>query len=246
MVPASAADLDELAERRVFFGHQSVGSNILDGVRDLLHEAGRSWPITGLDAVPPAGGALIHANVGTNDQPLTKCDDFRRIIDSGSAGRVDVAVLKFCYVDISPTTDVAVLCDRYREALEELANRHPATVFVAVTVPLGHAKSGLDVRARELLGRTNQAKVKNLARHAFNERLRRSWTRAPLFDLARAEATTPQGGHQTFTYRGETAENLVGDYTDDGGHLNGVGRRAVAADFLRTLGRALRNRAIEG
>ena len=40
------------------------------------------------------------------------------------------------------------------------------------------------MRLRELLGRPNQAKLKNLARHAFNERLRQSWTTAPLFDLA--------------------------------------------------------------
>jgi hypothetical protein len=242
MTSALMTDFDDLRERRVFFGHQSVGGNILDGVRDLLRDNGRDWPIVELGPPPPAGGALIHARVGANQQPLSKCEDFRRTIDEGRAGAVDVAVLKFCYIDIEPTTDYAVVCDRYRATLEDLARRHPSTVFVAATVPLGHAKRGADVRVRELLGRPNQAKLKNLARHAFNERLRQSWTTAPLFDLARAEATGPDGEHDTFTYRGETSENLVASYTDDGGHLNASGRRAVAAEFVRTLAAAVRGR----
>ncbi|HTM34251.1 MAG TPA: hypothetical protein VL263_23230 [Vicinamibacterales bacterium] len=238
MSAAPMADLDTLVNRRVFFGHQSVGANILDGVRDLLNDAGRNWPIIELGADSPTGGALMHAKVGTNQQPLTKCDDFRRIIDERLRGEVDVAVLKFCYIDIEPTTDYAMLCDRYRATLEELAARHPNTVFVPATVPLGHAKRGLDILAREMLGRANQAKLKNLARHAFNERLRQSWTISPLFDLARAEATAADGTRDTFTYRGSASENLVGSYTDDGGHLNTTGRRAVAAAFLQTLAAA--------
>jgi hypothetical protein len=240
MTAGSTSDIDNLIKRRVFFGHQSVGANILDGVRDLLNDAGRNWPIVELGSSVPAGGALIHAKVGTNQQPLTKCEDFRGIIDERLSGEVDIAVLKFCYIDIEPTTDYAMLCDRYRATLEDLAARHPTTVFVPVTVPLGHAKRGLDVLARELLGRANQAKLKNLARHAFNERLRQSWTRSPLFDLARAEATAADGTRDTFTYRGSTSENLVGSYTDDGGHLNTTGRRVVAAAFLKTLAAARR------
>ena len=241
MIAPSETDFRGLTERRLFFGHQSVGENILDGVRDLLEETPHDWPIVTLDEIPQVGGALIHARVGTNERPLTKCDDFRRIVDERLGGQVDIAVLKFCYVDIEPTTDYASLCDRYSATLEELAQRHPATVFVPVTVPLGHAKRGFDVLAREMLGRTNQAKVRNLARHAFNERLRQSWTRSPVFDLASAEATAPDGTCETFSYRGETAENLVGAYTDDGGHLNAVGRRAVAAAFLHTLAAAARS-----
>jgi len=242
MLPATLTDLDDLVERRVFFGHQSVGGNILDGVRELLQETTHTWPIVGLDAVPATGGALIHAPVGANQQPLTKCDDFRRLVDGPLAGGIDIAVLKFCYIDIEPTTDYAALCDHYRVTLEELADRHPATVFVAATVPLGHAEGGLGVRVRELLGRPNRAKLRNLARHAFNERLRQSWTISPIFDLARAESTAPDGRRDTFTYHGATSEHLVGAYTDDGGHLNELGRRAVAGAFLHALADAWRAR----
>ena len=141
-------DFDDVIERRVFFGHQSVGGNILDGVRDLLRESGRDWPIAELGAQHPDGGALIHARVGRNEQPLTKCDDFRRILDDGRAGHVDVAVLKFCYIDVHAQTDTAALCDRYRATLEDMARRHPDTVFVPVTVPLRHAEGGPGVWVR--------------------------------------------------------------------------------------------------
>jgi hypothetical protein len=238
MTAPPETDLNELTGRRVFFAHQSVGENIVDGVRDLLKSSSHAWPIVTLDDIPPAGGALIHAKVGTNERPLTKCDDFRRLLEGQLRGQVDIAVLKFCYVDIEPTTDYASLCDRYRATLEELAERHPATVFVPVTAPLCHAKRGFGVLAREMLGRTNQAKVRNLARHAFNERLRQSWTGSPVFDLARAEATAPDGACETFSYRGGTSENLVGAYTDDGCHLNSIGGRVVAAAFLRSLAAA--------
>jgi lysophospholipase L1-like esterase len=93
-----------------------------------------------------------------------------------------------------------------------------------------------------MLGRPNHGKLTNIARHRFNDWLRQGWTISPLFDLAASEATRPDGSRETFTYRGATAENLVAAYTDDGGHLNADGRRAVAAAFLRTLAAALRSR----
>lgn len=235
-----AAALRSLSPRRVFFGHQSVGGNILDGVREWLGETGISWPVVEPATAPPDTGALIHATVGVNAQPRTKCDDFRRLIDGGTLGRVDVAVLKFCYVDVQEEGDAVSLADDYRDVLEDLARRHPATVFVPVTVPLTHAESGLGVVARELLGRPNGAKLRNLARQAFNDRLRKEWSATPIFDLAAIESTDRSGGTNTFVYQGRRAQNLVAGYTDDGGHLNATGRRVAATAFVQTLAAAVR------
>jgi hypothetical protein len=232
--------LRELATRRVFFGHQSVGGNILDGVRDWLRESGVSWPIVAPAEAPHEGGALIHATVGHNAQPVTKCADFRRLLDGGTLGQVDVAVLKFCYVDVQRDDEVNVLGDEYRATLEDLARRHPATVVVPVSVPLTHVEGGLGVVARELLGRPNPSKLRNLARQSFNDQLRHRWSATPIFDLAAAESRRPDGATYMFTYQGRRAENLVAAYTDDGRHLNATGRRTVAAAFVRTLAAAVR------
>lgn len=234
-----AAALRELCTRRVFFGHQSVGGNILDGVRDWLHDSGVPWPIVEPDQAPGEGGALIHAAVGQNGQPATKCADFRRWLDGGTLGRVDVAVLKFCYVDVQRDDEASPLLSEYRSTLEDLARRHPATVMVPVTVPLTHAEGGLGVVVRELLGRPNPSKLKNLARQAFNDALRRGWSATPIFDLAIAESTGPDGATNVFTYQGRRSENLVAGYTGDGRHLNAAGRRALAAAFLQALAVAL-------
>lgn len=232
------ADLSALTDRRVFFGHQSVGGNILDGVDDWLHETGLAWPVSTPETASREGGALIHAKVGQNGDPRSKCDAFRRLVDGGTLGRLDVAMLKFCYVDVKQEAAAAELCDTYCAELEDLARRHPGTVIVPVTVPLTHAESGLGVAVRELLGRPNRVKLQNLARQAFNDRLRQRWTVSPIFDLAAAESTRPDGARETTSYHGRQAENLVAAYSDDGRHLNATGRPAVAAALLHTLAAA--------
>lgn len=241
--PATA--FRDLATHRVFFGHQSVGGNLLDGVRDWLAMSGVAWPVVEPSEAPREGGALIHAAVGHNGQPATKCADFRRLLDAGTLGRVDVAVLKYCYVDVQDADAVTELVREYCETLEDLARRHPATVVVPVTVPLTHAEGGLGVVARELLGRPNPTKLKNLARQAFNDALRQCWSATPIFDLAAAESTRPDGTSHAFTYQGRRGQNLVAAYTDDGRHLNAAGRRTVAAAFVQTLAAAVR-RAVPG
>jgi hypothetical protein len=245
MPDSIAAGLDRLARQRIFFAHQSVGANILDGVRDLLREAGRDVAIAEWGQSPSPnggkpGGVVWHAKVGRNEEPSSKCEDFRRLLDEELAGQVDIALLKFCYIDINQRTDVAQLFDQYQRTLQDLSRRHPSVTFVPVTAPLRHAAGGLGIWLREQLGRPNRSKRDNLARHAFNVRLRERYAGTPVFDLAAAEATRPDGRRETFTYESTTAESLVGGYTDDGGHLNAAGRRAVAADFVRALAAAAR------
>jgi hypothetical protein len=244
MPAAMDAELQALTGRRIFFGHQSVGANILDGLRAICrdsrhplaiveHREGSAW-------ADDAAGALGHARIGQNEQPLTKCDAFRRIVDEELSGRIDIALFKFCYIDIGEHTDTDALFDRYRETLDDLASRHQHVLFVPVTVPLRNAPGGLGVLARELLGRPNRSKAANLARHRFNERVRQTYSAGPVFDLAGAEATRPDGSRESFRYQGRTGEGLAPMYTDDGGHLNAEGQRAVAAAFIRALAAAAR------
>ncbi|WP_291986276.1 hypothetical protein [Luteitalea sp.] len=239
MIADPVAALRDLVTCRVFFGHQSVGANVLDGVRDWLAASDLVWPIVEAQAAPPAGGALIHAAVGRNGQPRSKCEDFRRALDAGTLGHLDVAALKFCYVDVQTDADAGTLAEEYRATLDDLAHRHPATVMMPVTVPLTHVDGGLGVWAREVLGRPNTAKLQNLARQVFNDRVRQGAVASPPFDLARAESTRPDGTAEVFTYRGRRGESLVAAYSDDGRHLNAAGRRTVAATFLQALAAAV-------
>lgn len=245
MTDALKQDLALLQSARVFFGHQSVGGNIMDGLQDLLKDSGT--PLTVLDAhadtatLPAA--FLLHTPIGKNSEPKTKCDDFKRIVDQQLAGKIDMALLKFCYIDFDENTDVDPLFDYYRTVLDGLKARHPDITFIHVTASLRHAEGGFGVWVRELLGKPNNTKLANLKRQAFNERLRSTYANDPIFDLAASESTYPDGRRETFTYEGKTGYGLIGAYTDDGGHLNALGRKHVAADFVHSLAAAMRVRS---
>jgi hypothetical protein len=105
------SELSRLRAARVFFGHQSVGGDIMAGVEDLL----RTEPRLRLRVVPlqDAGAAsgpfFAHAKIGENGQPTGKTDAFVGVLEQDLRGRVDVAVHKYCFVDISTSTDVASL-----------------------------------------------------------------------------------------------------------------------------------------
>ncbi|MBI5461135.1 MAG: hypothetical protein HY941_03005, partial [Gammaproteobacteria bacterium] len=74
-------DIVLLQSTRIFFGHQSVGGNIIAGVQDILADTGTTLPILELgkqDTLP--AGFILHTPVGKNTEPNTKCDDFKRIV----------------------------------------------------------------------------------------------------------------------------------------------------------------------
>jgi hypothetical protein len=149
-------------------------------------------------------------------------------------------LLKFCYIDFNENTDIEQVFASYKEVIEDLKQRYPNTTFVHVTAPLRHSASGLGVWAREMLGRPNRSKRANVSRNDFNRRLRETFSSDPFFDLAASESTYPDGSRETFRMGGVTYYGMVGDYTDDGGHLNEVGRKYVAADFIRSIASAIR------
>jgi len=94
--PDLKADLAKAAGLRVFFGHQSVGGNIVDGLQELRALAGD----TALHVIhDPAAAALppaffAEAKVGKNGDPLGKLAAFKRVVDSTSPGRLDLALVK--------------------------------------------------------------------------------------------------------------------------------------------------------
>jgi lysophospholipase L1-like esterase len=56
-----------------------------------------------------------------------------------------------------------------------------------------------------------------------------------LFDLAKMESTTLLGKKAKFTKNGKSYDLLDRSYTDDGGHLNALGRQIMAIDLLLYL-----------
>jgi hypothetical protein len=77
----------------------------------------------------------------------------------------------------------------------------------------------------------------NARRAEFNDLMRQTYGgREPVFDLAAAEATFPDGARELHLLHGRQIEALAHSYTDDGGHLNAIGRVQVARSLAATLG----------
>ena len=229
------AQWQTLAGRRIFFGHQSVGGNIMAGVADLLkaNPQIRLKVVETAEADSNSGPGFYHALVGRNGDPQSKTDAFVR-----SAGRLGggVAMLKYCYVDVNEQTDPAQLFEQYRRAVEDLRARHPGLTIVHVTLPLQIVENWKGILAAKLRGRTTFRDL-DAIRNRYNALLRASYVHDPIFDLAKIESTHADGSRSFFVRGRDTVYALADELTSDGGHLNEVGRRAAAEQLLVLLAR---------
>lgn len=236
----SRTGFDRVTGLRIFFGHQSVGMNLLDGVSELAEREGAALRV--VEATDPAAlvpGTLAHGFVPENGDPERKIASFERMLDSGIGDAADVALLKLCFVDIGTDTDVAALFARYRDMVARQRARHPHLALVHVTVPLTIVQGGIKAMVKSLLDRPPYGLLENARREEFNALLRRTYEgREPLFDLARIESTAPDGRAETASWKGHRAPALVGAYTNDGGHLNREGRTRAARVLVAALGAA--------
>ena len=232
------ADLALVAQKRIYFAHQSVGANLLAGVADLAREAGVPLRMVETSrAADLAPGVFGHFFVPENGEPQRKLVNFKAALGEGS--NADIALIKFCYVDVDGTTDAPALFARYQATIAELRAKNPDTTFVHVTLPLTTAQSGWKALAKRLLGRAPYGTVENVRRAQYNTLLRRAYAgREPLFDLARIESTAPDGHAVTVDWNGSIAPAMASAYTDDGGHLNEQGRDVAARALIRVLAQA--------
>jgi hypothetical protein len=232
-VPPSEA-LEKVSQRRVFFGHQSVGADIVRGLSEVTGgrlEIKESRAPEAFDTP-----AFVHTRIGTNAAPRSKVGDFEAALEPLGA-RVDVAFFKFCYVDFTARTDLEALFGEYQAAMARLRARFPEVSFAHVTVPLTVVQRGPKAWLRTARGAAPAGALENAVRHRFNQRLRAASAGEPLFDLAALEATGADGAAQGLALDGVPVPALLPAWTDDGQHLNVRGRRRVAAALLSFLER---------
>lgn len=229
-----------LGTKRIFFGHQSVGANIMEGVADVIRDEPRIGlrVVGGEGALADSGGAFAHGPVGKNGDPKLKTDDFARLIEGPLRGKVDVAFHKYCYVDITETTDVAAVFATYQTTMARLRAEFPGVSFVHVTTPLVRVQTGPEASLKLMLGRNPGRYGSNFARERFNDLMRAAYRgKEPLFDLAAIESTRPDGSREAIRSGNRSGYALVPAYTTDNSHLNEVGRRRVAEELLAFLAR---------
>lgn len=242
----SSVAWDQLAQKRIWFGHASVGANILQGIEALekdhpeikLNIIANETPWT----IQTPG--LIHFSSLPNPKLPTKIltakiDHFSQLMQASTGHPVDIAFFELCWADVKPDTDISQVFSHYQQTMEKLIQDFPNTTFVHITMPLVAEPSGMVAFKnwiKQIIGKPPFHLSDNVKINQFNDLLRSHYSgKAPVFDLAQIESTFPDGKKQTFTQNNQQYFALVPDYTDDMGHLNSVGRRIVAEQFLTFL-----------
>lgn len=231
-----------LIKKKIYFGHMSVGYNIIDGINEILKEN----KLEGLKIVEtnnidefntPIFG---HSKIGINTNPKSKIDAFVASMDNGLGNKVDIAFLKLCYVDISLTTNIDELFVYYSSKMNELKKRFPKVKLIHFTVPLTTFKKlnfidKLKDFIKSIIGRETEKEKhikNNVKRNMFNALLRKQYKEKDIFDLAKFQSTYPDNKIEIFNYNNIDYQALVPAYSSDGGHLNSNGQIYIASHFL--------------
>jgi hypothetical protein len=230
-----AAKWEKLSQKKIYFGHQSVGNNILNGVKDMM----ALYPQIHLDIVEtsdPAdfnAGLFAHSRIGKNQDPNSKIGAFSEYVKKGLGGTADVAFFKFCYIDITSKTNVDKIFSEYKDTLSDLKSAYPETQFVHITVPIKEVQTGPRAWVKKIIGRPIGGYAGNVKRNEFNYLVRKEYTsKEPVFDLAMVESTYSNGSRNIFKVNGNAYSALVPEYSHDGRHLNETGRKKVAEQLL--------------
>ena len=228
----------QLAKKKIFWGHQSVGSNILKGMQELLTEH-PEIPLKIAAVKDPyvlGTGVLSHDNVGMNGDPSSKIKDFVRMMDNGIGVQADYAFFKFCFIDFNGNSNVKKLFKEYKIAMRKIKEKYPQVKIMHATIPLVKVQSGPKAWLKKIIGRTLDGTIDNVKRHAFNEMIKAEYGgKDPIFDIAKYESTRPDGSREIHKLNGKEYFSLVPAYTSDGGHLNDLGSRFLAAKLFVLL-----------
>lgn len=231
--------LKYLQGKKIYFAHQSVGYNIVDGLNDIMKEN----PMIKLNIVHSTDPEVFkqpvfaHSSVGQNTQPDSKVDDFAKILERGIGNKADIAFMKFCYVDIDDKTDIQKTFNYYKKKLAQLKRNYPDTTFIHITMPLVSKQAGIKIWLKniikKMLGKPVRNYSINIKRNQFNDMLINEYEgKEPVFDLARIESTLSDGTRLSLTKDSVSFYSMLPEYTYDGGHLNEKGRKIVAKELL--------------
>lgn len=228
----------QMANTRIYFGHQSVGINILRGVERLYSQT----PSATLNieefsgTIPVTKGFLLHSKIGKNTDPISKLNAFADQCIALKDANLHWAMMKFCYIDFNAQTVQAQIQKTYLDVFAELKKQCPNTGFIHITAPYTAVRYGVRSIIKKILGQPTEREQENIARNQFNDFLRSHFTQEPLFDLAALEATDPQNNPVTFQCGGKKYQTLFPGYTNDGGHLNEDAQMYIAAKLIQFIG----------
>jgi hypothetical protein len=239
-VPAST--WEKLSQKKIYFGHQSVGYNIIDGIKDVMKE-NPQIKLNIVETSNPAdlnSGIFAHSTIGKNMDPKSKVDEFVTFMENGIGNKTDIVALKYCYVDVMKDSDVEKIFTDYVASISQLKMKYPGLIVIHYTVPLTSIQTGLKAWIKKIMGRAIDSIDDNIKRNEYNGMLLKRYEgKEPVFDLALIESTLPDGTRMSLIKDEKIYYSLVPAYTNDGGHLNERSRKIVAEQFLIFLSKLM-------
>lgn len=232
---ALVEELRAVAAKKVWFGHHSVGVDMLEGVQALARSA-------------DVQVAIGEGPVGENGKPLDKIADFEREAIEGAGKDADVVAMKLCYADFTPTTNVAQLVDAYAQSVQRIRAARPGVRVLHITAPLTTRQEDFKSRVMRFLGRPVWGDEANLRRLEYAEALQARFPGEPVLDLARVQSTRKDGGREMHLVsgnavpggRGRLVPMLWSGWSRDEGHLNDEGKRIAGRAFVGALAAAVK------
>lgn len=236
MTDIKDVEIAALVNKRILFGHASVGNNIIEGIQDIITADNRFKNLRIKEFKPGDRldePGIYHFGLNKNGFPKKKSDHFvQSLIENDIGAKTDIAFFKYCYVDIEMDANVDDLFKYYTDTVESIHKQYPNIKLMHVTTPLYSHGMGM----KGLIKRLIKTDHHNIKRNEFNEKLIEKYKEIdPVFDLAAVGSTYPDGSKTSFKYKGKTYYSLANEYTYDGGHLNKTGRYLAAKKLLKTL-----------
>lgn len=229
--------IEKVASLKIYFGHRSVGGNIISGIEQWENETGvQLQKAQSKDFSSVGEASLVHFGVGSNSDPRSKIDDFVTLVEQIPQEGSPVAFFKLCYVDITGNTEIDPLFEYYKEKMLYLNKTYPNIRFMASTVPIMGLQKGLKAIVKKMLGRQPTGVLGNIKRHEFNKRLIDEFQGViPIFDLGGIESTKPDGTIETYGFNGSEYPYMHKYYTYDYGHLTDFGAKTLSYNLLAFL-----------
>jgi lysophospholipase L1-like esterase len=219
-----------LSQRHIYFGHQSVGADIVLGIRDVLAQH-PEMSLRLISEPSNTSAGFREFVIGENGNTPSKNAAFL-VKTAATTDPHPVMMFKYCWADVGRDTDVDAMFRDYRQAVAALRARHPDALIVHITMPLTVVESPRAYLGRRLRGKSTRLAA-NAKREHYNELMRSQFMgEEPFFDLAALESSHADGTREYVSYTGTRVYALAPEWTQDGGHLNAVGRERVAAQLL--------------
>ena len=225
----TAADVAKLKNRTVFFAHMSVGTDLMDGIRNLKTgiQVEQLYPdhtqrLAAIGSQTAFYELAMDSNVVGVD-PHAKIREFVRLMNGiSSADRLDIAFVKLGYPNFNRSSNVNDIFEHYRLAIQELEDTFRTVTFVHATSPLYKEITDDPFYNDD-----------NTQIEMFNKNLRDAYP-GQVFDLAKLESIRCDGSMATLK-EDKTVRALADDWARDTGHLNEGGRKRFGGALIAFL-----------